>query len=190
MGHSTISPTSKLDGLNKMTFGNVAANKQNRHIGHFAVAIVLISYTLYLLWREYNHYVEIRQTWMQSSAHLALARTRTIAISNVPTDVNSGAGLKELATTVGRLTGTSGPRPSNVEDGSTYETETGGVRKVWLTRKVKDLEKVWDERNKECARLEGGVGKLVKLANKNERSGKTPEKQGMCERKRFDFEQW
>ena len=141
-----------------------------------------MSYTLYLLWREYNHFVEIRQAWLQSPNHLGLARTRTIAISSVPTDINSGTGIRELAGTVGRLTGTSGPRLNNMEVGNNYEPETGGVRSVWLTRKVKDLEKVWQDRDKECARLEGGVGKLVKLGNKNERKGKTPEKQGKCAR--------
>lgn len=142
-----------------------------------------MSYTLYLIWREYNHFVVVRQAWLSSPNHLGLARSRTVAISNVPTDINSDAGIKGLAGTVGRLTGSAQPRPSNVTDGpAPYEAESGGVRKVWLTRKIKDLEKIWEERDKECARLEGGLGKLIKLGNKNERKGKTPEKLGMCAR--------
>ena len=168
---SVVKPNAGQTGLNELAFGNVAANAQNRHIGHFIVAIILMSYTLFLIWREYNHFVDVRQAWLSSPQHLTLARTRTIALSNVPTDINSGAGIQELAGTVGRLTGS---------DNAAIEGGPGGVRNVWLTRKIKPLEKVWQERDKECARLEGGVGKLIKLGNKNERKGKTPEKKGEC----------
>lgn len=166
-----------------LTFGNVSPSLQNRHIGHLLVAIILMFWTLFLIWREYNHFVDVRQAWLASPTHLALARTRTVAIVNVPEGVNSGSGVKELASTVGRLTGSSQfARPSNVtgagHNGDDNEGST--VRQVWLTRKIKDLEKTWEERDKECTRLEGGIGKLTKLGNKNERKGKTPEKQGMC----------
>ena len=168
---SAVKPNAGETGLNAVTFGNISANNQDRHIGHFIVAILLMSYTLFLIWREYNHFIDVRQAWLSSPQHLTLARTRTIAMSNVPTDINSGAGIQELAGTVGRLTNYDNAPPGG---------EVGGVRNVWLTRKIKPLEKVWQERDKECARLEGGVGKLIKLGNKNERKGKTPEKKGKC----------
>jgi len=182
---SVVKPNAGQSGLNMLAFGNVGASKQDRHIGHFIVSIILMSYTLFLIWREYNHFIEIRQAWLSSPQHVSLARTRTIAISNIPTDVNSGSGIKELAGTVGRLTGTSASRPSNVTDSVAPEGDFDGVRSVWLTRKIKDLEKTWEERDKECARLEGGVSQLQKLGNQNERKGKTPEKQGKCARRRL-----
>lgn len=48
------------------------------------------------------------------------------------------------------------------------------VSKVWLTRNVKPMEKVFDDRNKECGRLEGAEAKLQALATKNVKKGKTP----------------
>jgi hypothetical protein len=147
------------------------------------VALVLINWTLFLLWREYNHYVAIRQEWLSSEQHLSLARTRTVAVTNVPEQYQSGSTLKELGSTVASLTGHSAPRPSNVTEGTmvaNVQTDAdGSIQRVWLPRKIKEVEKVWDERNQECVRLEGGVGKLVTLANKNYRKGKTPEKKGM-----------
>ena len=180
---SVIKPNNGADGLNSISFGNVPASGQNRHIGHFVVAVVLMSWTLYLILREYNHFVEVRQEWLTSTQHLSLARSRTVAITNLPDSVNSDAGLKELANVVGRLTGSSAPRPSNVTDGTAVagngvDAEAGGVRRVWLSRKVKPIEKIWEERDNECLRLEGGVGKLQKIASKNVRKGKTPEKKG------------
>jgi hypothetical protein len=178
---SAVRPTAGLTQLNTLTFGNISQAHQTRHIGDIIVALILISWTLFLIYREYNHFVAIRQEWLSSPQHLALARTRTVLVMNVPDSVNSGSGLKELAGTVSRLTGTHGPRASNVTDAPGHggvEADTGGVRNVWLTRKVKEVEKVWQDRDDECSRLEGGVAKLIKLGNKNERKGKTPEKLG------------
>jgi len=127
---SVVKPNAGQSGLNMLAFGNVGASKQDRHIGHFIVSIILMSYTLFLIWREYNHFIEIRQAWLSSPQHVSLARTRTIAISNIPTDVNSGSGIKELAGTVGRLTGTSASRPSNVTDSVAPEGDFDGVRSV------------------------------------------------------------
>ena len=174
-----------------LTFGNVPADAQNRHIAHGLVAVILMGWTLYLLWREYNHFVDIRQAWLSSPQHLSLARTRTVALTGLPDSVNSESGIKELGGIIGRLTGSSsavGPRTSNLTDGTAVangngrstspDLEIGGIRSVWLSKKVKPVEKVWQEREDECSRLEGGVAKLVKLGNKNYRKGKTPEKQG------------
>jgi hypothetical protein len=184
---SAVSPNAGLDGLNKLSFGNVAPEHQVRHVAHFLVAIVLINWTLFLLGREYNHYVDIRQEWLSSAQHLSLARTRTVAITNVPDQYNSGSTLRELGGTVAGLTGQSAPRPSNVTEGTVnVQTEANGsIQRVWLPRKIKEVEEVYDERNEECVRLEGGVGKMVKLANKNYRKGKTPEKKGESFASRF-----
>jgi len=182
-----VSPTAGLQELNILTFGNVSSAHQLRHIGDIIVALILIFWTLYLIYHEYNHFVEIRQGWLSSPQHLSLARTRTVLVTNVPDSINSASGLKELAGTVSRLTGTGAPRPSNVTGATGYggvESETGGVRNVWQTRKVDEVEQVWQDREDECARLETGVGKLIKLGNKNERKGKTPEKQGKLDTER------
>ena len=165
-----------------LTFGNVAADHQVRHVAHFIVAIILINWTLFLIWREYNHYVQVRQEWLASPQHLSLARTRTIAMTNVPKEYNTESALKELGGSVATLTGSAPPRPSNVTDGTAVahvQTDAdGSIQRVWIPRKVDDVEEVWEERDAECTRLEGGIGKLLKLANKNYSKGKTPEKKG------------
>jgi len=144
---------------------------------------VTAAWTLFLIWREYNHFITVRQQWLASPTHMSLARTRTVSVINLPADSMSEGGIKELAGTVGRLTGSSQPRASMATadgpgNGHAHDGADGGVRKVWLTRKVDDIEKIFDEREDECSRLEGGVGKLIALGNKNERKGKTPEQKG------------
>ncbi|WVQ84358.1 hypothetical protein IAT38_006510 [Cryptococcus sp. DSM 104549] len=189
---AVITPNKGNDGLNKLTFGNVADDSLIRHVGHFLVAMVLIWWTLFLIWREYNHFIEIRQAWLSSPQHLSLARTRTVAVTNIPEDINSSSGMKELAGVVSRIDGTASSNPianfvsrqSTATEGTAVNGEAeGGVRQVWLTRKCKDMDKIWQERDKECTRLEGGVGKLQKLAAKNVLKKKTPEAKG-----KFDAE--
>ncbi|KAL7420554.1 phosphate metabolism protein 7 [Cryptotrichosporon argae] len=189
---SAAGQTAGLTQLNMFTFGNVASNRQVKHVAHFLVALILMSWTLYLLWHEYNHFVEVRQAWLRSPQHVASARTRTVALVNVPSDMNSETGLRELASQVAAVTGSAGPsaprRSEATEIGSPIahkgEQGAGGVTHIWLGKKVKDVEKVWAERDKECGRLEGGIGKLLKVGQKNERKGKTPEKKGKVDEHR------
>ncbi|OCF37292.1 hypothetical protein I317_06862 [Kwoniella heveanensis CBS 569] len=156
---SVAGPSAGQEGLNRLTFGNVSASHQNRHVAHFLVAIILMAWTCFLLFREYTHFVQIRQAWLTSPQHLALARTRTVAVTNIP---DAGTAVN----------------PSGVD------ASEGGVRHIWLTRKCKDIEKTWEERDNECSRLEGGVSKLIKLAVKNNKKGKTPEAKGQYDAER------
>ncbi|KAK4689011.1 calcium permeable stress-gated cation channel, partial [Tremellales sp. Uapishka_1] len=183
---SAAGPTAGETGLNILGFGNVASNKQNRHIGHFLVALILIGWTLHLVYKEYEHFISVRQAWFASPQHLTLARSRTVSMHNLPPSINSVEGIKGLGATVARLTGSSLPRQSMAsgEGNGVGESESGGIRTVWLTRQAKDLTKIWEEREAECLRLESGVGKLVSLGNKNERKGKTPEKKGKLDTER------
>jgi len=181
-----VKPNAQLQGLNILSFGNVPVTQQNRHIAHFLTAILLMSWTLYLLFREYNHFVEIRQNWLATPQHQSEARTRTILIGNLPKDFNSESAIKELGGNISRITGSSRPRPSNVTEGTMVangsstglDSEVGGIRQIWMSKMADKVEEVWEERDKEVARLESGSSKLAKLANKNQAKGKTPEKKG------------
>lgn len=118
--------------------------------------------------------IDIRTRWLKMDP--MSRKSRTVAIVNVPDDMFSEAGIKELASVVATQTTQAHPRPSGVSTDT--HRAPGGVTDVWLARKVKPVEKVWEKRDKECTRLEGGVGKLLKLAQKNKRKGKTPEAKG------------
>lgn len=150
------SPNAGKTGLNKLTFGNVAPAQSNRHIAHLLVALVLIAWTIYLIFREYVHLMKVRQAWLASQTHQRLARTRTVMLVNVPEDLMSGSALEELSTTI------------------STRSSTGSRTKVWLARKVGDMEKIFDDRNDECSRLEAGEAKLLAKVSKNVKKGKTP----------------
>lgn len=150
------------------------------------VALILMSWTCYTLLQEYKHFVEMRQAWLTSQQHLSLARSRTVAFTGIPDEYNSTSGLNELVQTVNTMPGNKAPRISMADDrtlANGSEDNISSPPQIWMSRNVKSVEKVWEDRDKECGRLEGGVGKLLKLATKNEKKGKTPEKQG-----KFDAE--
>ncbi|SCZ95001.1 BZ3500_MvSof-1268-A1-R1_Chr11-3g03534 [Microbotryum saponariae] len=168
-------------GLNKFTYGNVATTQQLRLIAYFLVAILLtrkldasrdlrthqpaiemltlilrppclsIVYTLYLIDQEYRHYKQVRQEWLASPARANLDAARTVVISNVPEKYRSREGVQEL---VG---------------------ETGEITNIWLSRIIGKMEDVYDERNKETAKLENAEGSVLALAAKNKRKNKLPE---------------
>ncbi|KAJ9113068.1 hypothetical protein QFC22_006164 [Naganishia vaughanmartiniae] len=150
---SAVSPNQGLSGLNMFTFGNVGVTQQARHIAHFLVATVLIFWTLFVVHREFQHLIATRQQWLASSAHASLPRARTVMLVNVSQDLMSESALRELA--------------SSITHGSSRV-------KVWLSRDAKKIEKVYDERTKEHARLEGGEGKMLVQAVKNVKKGKAP----------------
>ncbi len=77
--------------------------------------------------------------------------SRTVMLVNVPKDRMSEVALREM---------------------SSGEGESGGSRQVWLARRTKDIEEVFDDRNDECLRLEAAEAKLQKLALKNVEKGK------------------
>jgi calcium permeable stress-gated cation channel len=157
-------------GLNMFIIGNVSAAHQDRLAAYIILGVLffglcykifllnrnnlitcIIVWILYNLHKEYEHFFTVRQAYLSSPEHLASARSRTVMISNVPSNVMSEAALRDLAGAV--VTG-------------------DAVEQVWLSRKVKNLEKIFDARNKECLQLEAGETEIQALAAKRVRKGK------------------
>ncbi|KAF8335819.1 uncharacterized protein EI90DRAFT_2912545 [Cantharellus anzutake] len=171
-----------LSGLNLLTFGNVSANQLDRHVGYYLVAIILVFWTLYLVYKELIHLDEERQAWLASETHTsrALARTRTVMVTNLPPRYLTKEGILGLvAATV------TGPSSITDKDASptgpppAATTAPSSVQAIWFSRtNLKQIEKVYDERNAECERLEGAEASLLALAAKNERKGKSPRAKG------------
>jgi calcium permeable stress-gated cation channel len=111
-----------------------------------------------MLHREYAAFLRIRQAYLNSPAHAALARSRTVMINNLPKDWIAEDRIRELAAFT-----------------------NGHVEMIWLPRKVDKMEKLFDERNKECVKLEAGETKAQILAAKNVEKNKLPDKQAAAE---------
>ncbi|EIN09034.1 DUF221-domain-containing protein [Punctularia strigosozonata HHB-11173 SS5] len=141
-------PNGGLTQLNIFTFGNVQKNHQIKHLAHLLVSVVVILYILFMIYREYKHFVIVRQEYLSSPAHGRLARSRTVMLNNLPASLLSADAIRSIV-----------PTP---------------ITHVWLPRKTKALDKLFDERDDECARLESAEGSLLSTAAKNVRKNKVP----------------
>ena len=158
-------------GLNMFTFGNIAGTKQNHHIGHLLVGVIFFckflvlsfpylyffltqsaGYVLWLLYREYRHFYAIRQEWLASPEHTKSASARTVMLTNVPEKLLSESAITDLAS----------------------RAIKGSVEQIWLVRQVDRMNEVFEERAKECIRLEAAEGEIQALAYKLQKKGKAP----------------
>ncbi|KZV82767.1 DUF221-domain-containing protein [Exidia glandulosa HHB12029] len=142
-------PNKKLAGLDIFSLGNVGSEK--KLVAHLLVAITLIVWTLFVLYREFNHFARVRLGYLASSSYAADPRSRSVMITNLPAQWETEQALRDAAAFVG-----------------------APVERVWFIRKVKPLEKLFDEREKQAYKLEGAEAKLQSLAAKNVRKGTTP----------------
>jgi hypothetical protein len=165
-----LSPNKGQTGLDQFGFGNVGPGHSYRHAADAGVIVVLIReftllilyprfgvadnsvvWTFFMLHHEYSAFARIRQAYLNSPAHAALPRSRTIMINNLPKKWMSEERVRELISFV-----------------------EGPVEMVWLPRKVKDMEKIFDKRNKECGKLEAAEAKAESMAVKNIKKNKVP----------------
>jgi len=144
---AAVRPTAGQEGLNQFTFGNVGKTVQSRYGGYIVALWLLTLWTLWCIYTETLHYIQARHSFLSSPQHANLVRSRTVLCSQLSGDLMNDQAIRNLCS------------PATVE-------------KVFLVRNVKDVDDVYDEREKSCTKLETAEGKLIKLASKNIKKGK------------------
>jgi len=145
---TAIKPNNGRPGLDIFSIGNVGP--EGRLAAHVVVALIIIFWTLFVLYREFMHWASIRIAYISSDAYAADPRSRSVMLTNLPaTATESEEALRQFI---------GAPTPEN----------------VWLVRKLKPLEKLVQDRDDEVFRLEGAVTKVETLAAKNVRKQTLP----------------
>jgi hypothetical protein len=133
------------------------------------VVWILTFYTLWLVRRESLKFVQLRHEFLISPTHAHLAQARTVLITSVPDDLADEKALRKWASFV-----------------------PGGVGRVWVYKDSKarasidiyrpcsyfhlqDLNKEYEERLKECQKLEKAVSQVLRSATKTWRGQQTSE---------------
>ncbi|KAF5389147.1 hypothetical protein D9757_004969 [Collybiopsis confluens] len=130
--------------LEKITWTNIAdADQQPRFLAHILVVYLLTFYVIYQIRLEMSHFVSLRQQFLLSPAHSRLAQARTVLITSVPDTISTESAIRQFASFV-----------------------PGGVERVWLYRDTKNLNKVFNERNKRCTELEKALSTILRVALK------------------------
>jgi len=130
-------------GLDRFQFGNVSPDQQQRYWAHLVLVWVFDLWFMFVMWREMAHWLEVRQAYLVNPRHSHLAQASTVLITGIPKHLMDERALAEL-----------------------FVHLPGGIKRIWLTRDLKDMPKLWERRNKACKTLEVAQLKLVKAALK------------------------
>jgi hypothetical protein len=84
----------------------------------------------------------MRHEFLVSKAHSKQANARTVLITNLPPELDTDHALVDWASFV-----------------------PGGIERTWIYRDTRDLNKLFDEREKACAKLEKVTSHLLRSAN-------------------------
>lgn len=85
-----------MTGLDTLAWSNVAPTQTNRYWAHLLCALLAISWTLYRIYQEKLHFIDVRQQFLATPEHRLKASGRTVLIQNIPSEYQSTEALKAL----------------------------------------------------------------------------------------------
>ncbi|KAK4554797.1 hypothetical protein LTR86_007945 [Recurvomyces mirabilis] len=150
-------------GLDTLSWQNVAPTKTNRYWAHLICALVLISWTLYRIYREKMHFITVRQAYLTSPEQRLKASAKTILVTNIPSEYRSAGALSALFDVF-------------------VDNDDRSRLRVWVNRDYSFLRNLVTRRKKLCHSLEKDELRLLRLVHKNLRKdGKVAVKTGNFE---------
>lgn len=136
-------------GLNSFAFGNIPEDQQIRYVGHLICAYAVTIWTVFLIQKEMANYIQLRQRYITRQSHLDLPQSRTVLATGVPKHYLSPESLNSLTAHL-----------------------PGGIKRVWISRELKTLPELYNDRLKRLSMLESAETKLIKAATKQSRSSR------------------
>lgn len=134
-------------GLDLLTFGNIAPEYSSRYGAPLVLAYVFIGTFLCILYTEMKNFVKKRQALLRSTAHQSHASATTILIIGIPKSYMSYSILQRI-----------------------FEKFPGGIRHIWLNRNLKDILSKANERMKLVEQLETTLCKLIRNVLKKQKT--------------------
>lgn len=83
-------------GLDTLSWQNVAPTETDRYWAHLVCALLVITWTLYRIYREKLHYIQVRHEYLTSPEHRLRASARTILVTNIPSEYQGNEALEAL----------------------------------------------------------------------------------------------
>ncbi|KAK9704087.1 phosphate metabolism protein 7 [Basidiobolus ranarum] len=146
---NSVFPTNNLTELLKFGTGNV--EETNRLWGHVVLNYLFTGLTLYMIYRDSQEYIHLRQRHLMSTEHQNNPMSSTILITGVPSESNNEMALKEM-----------------------FSVFPNGVKYVCINRNVKNFGKEINKRSKILGKLESAETKFIKAGFKD--SNKPPKR--------------
>ena len=131
-------------GLDRLSISNVdKEHTKNRLWAHLALALVFISWVLYVIYRELRGYIRVRQAYLTSPQHRIRASATTVLVQGIPRKWLTLEALNGL-----------------------YDVFPGGIRNIWINRNFDELGSKVAYRDSLAISLEGAETNLIKMCRK------------------------
>ncbi|MCJ1474104.1 hypothetical protein MMC13_002762 [Lambiella insularis] len=141
--YSNSTTWSNVTGLNEFAFGNVRPDDTNRYWAHLLLATGVIIWSCWVFFDELKDYVKLRQAYLTSPQHRLRASATTVLVEGIPKDWCTTEALDGL-----------------------FDVFPGGIRNIWINRKLDDLNDKIKLRNKLASSLESAETNLIRNAKK------------------------
>ncbi|EPE02241.1 phosphate metabolism protein 7 [Ophiostoma piceae UAMH 11346] len=134
--------------LDILSYSNVDAStfkKRYRYFAHLFVSWIYYIFIMYLIFREFIFYINLRQAFLLSPVYAQRLSSRTVLFTSVPDSIRDERRIRKIF--------------------------GAAVRNVWVIRDTKELDENVKNRDKAAFRLEKSEIKLIKKANKARAKG-------------------
>ncbi|KAK6519792.1 hypothetical protein TWF506_000086 [Arthrobotrys conoides] len=136
-------PDVPVQGLDKLSWGNISRQKAERRTAALLMAIYAIGVVLYVTYDEMRGYVRLRQAYLTSPQHRLRASATTVLVTSIPKKWMTYDEMINL-----------------------YDILPGGLKNVWLNRDYSELVEKIEMREWLAKKLEEAETNLIKLCVK------------------------
>lgn len=143
-GRFNSSDYTNVTGLDRLSWGDVPPDKNNRYWAHLVLAVGVVIYTCFVFFDELRGYIRLRQAYLTSPQHRLRASATTVLVTAIPPKWCTFEGLEGL-----------------------YDVFPGGIRNIWINRNFDELHDKVKRRNKLARSLESAETSLIKHAKRS-----------------------
>ena len=143
-GKFQSSTYTNVTGLDRLAWGDIPPEKNNRYWAHLVLALGVVVYTCFVFFDELRGYVRLRQAYLTSPQHRLRASATTVLVTAIPAKWCTFEALDGL-----------------------YDVFPGGVRNIWINRNFDELNDKVKRRNKLARVLESAETSLIRNARKS-----------------------
>ena len=128
-------------GLDRLSISNIAPNHtQHRLWAHLILALFVISWVCFVVYRELRGYIRVRQAFLTSPQHRIRASATTVLVTGIPRKWLTPEALSGL-----------------------YDVFPGGIRNIWINRNFDELADKVTYRDSLAMSLEDAETNLIKM---------------------------
>ena len=142
-GRFESSTYTNVTGLDRLAWGNVSPDQNNRYWAHLVLALGVVVYTCFVFFDELRGYIRLRQAYLTSPQHRLRASATTVLVTAIPAKWCTFEALNGL-----------------------YDVFPGGIRNIWINRNFDELNTKVKRRNKLARSLESAQTSLIKNVKK------------------------